>query len=108
MASLNAVLAGMGPLVRRTLGENIGLVTVEHADLGLVEVDVHQFEQVLLNLAVNARDAMVSGGRLTLETANVELDQEYCLAHPEAAPGPHDSRRPRPGWTGPRCACAGP
>ena len=59
------------------------------ADSGLehVEVDVHQLEQVILNLAVNARDAMPSGGRLTLETGNVELDEEYCRIHPEVAPG---------------------
>jgi two-component system cell cycle sensor histidine kinase/response regulator CckA len=87
VASLNSVLKGMGPLLRHTLGENIDLVTIERDDLGLVEVDVHQFEQVLLNLAVNARDAMSSGGRLTLETANAELDQDYCLTHSEAIPG---------------------
>ena len=89
VASLNSVLKGMGPLLRHTLGENIDLITAEHDDLGLVEVDVHQFEQVLLNLAVNARDAMSSGGRLTLEAANAELDQDYCLTHAEVTPGPY-------------------
>jgi CheY-like chemotaxis protein len=87
VVSLNEVLVGMEPLLRRTLGEDIDLISRRDPDLGHVEADVHQFEQVLMNLALNARDAMVSGGRLTLETANVELDQEYCRTHPELAPG---------------------
>jgi two-component system cell cycle sensor histidine kinase/response regulator CckA len=85
--SLNDVLTGIEPLLRRTLGEDIDLACVQDPDLGHVEADVHQFEQVLMNLALNARDAMVSGGRLTLETANVELEEEYCRAHPQANPG---------------------
>jgi two-component system cell cycle sensor histidine kinase/response regulator CckA len=87
MASLNAVIAGMAPLLRRTLGEDIDLVTVLHPDLGQTEVDVNQFEQVLMNLAVNARDAMPLGGRLALETADVVLDEEYCRTHSDTAPG---------------------
>jgi PAS domain S-box-containing protein len=87
--SLNAVLEGMEPLLRRTLGEDIDLVTRTHLHLDLTEVDRHQFEQVLMNLALNARDAMPSGGRLTLATTNVELDEECCRAHPEIAPGPY-------------------
>ena len=87
VVSLNVVLDGMEPLLRRTLGEHIDLASRQDAGLGLVEADVHQFEQVVMNLAINARDAMISGGRLTLETANVELDEEYCRTHPEATPG---------------------
>ena len=87
VVSLNEILMGMEALLRRTLGEDIDLVALKAPDLGSVEADVHQFEQVIMNLAVNARDAMVSGGRLTLETGNVELDKEYCRTHPEATPG---------------------
>ncbi len=85
--SLNEVLTGMEPLLRRTLGENIDLATLQGSDLDLVEADLHQFEQLLMNLAVNARDAMPVGGRLTLETSNVALDDEYCRTHPDASPG---------------------
>jgi two-component system cell cycle sensor histidine kinase/response regulator CckA len=87
VASLNDVLAGIEPLLCRTLGENIDVASLPDPGLGSVEVDLQRFEQVLINLALNARDAMVSGGRLTLETSNVELSGEYCRSHPEAKPG---------------------
>jgi two-component system cell cycle sensor histidine kinase/response regulator CckA len=86
-ASLDDVLSGMEPLLRRTLGEDIDVLTLADSGVEQVEVDVHQLEQVILNLALNARDAMPSGGRLTLKTGNVELDEEYCRTHPEVAPG---------------------
>jgi two-component system, cell cycle sensor histidine kinase and response regulator CckA len=89
VVSLNDVVTGMESLLRRTLGENIGLVTLLAPDLGRVEIDRHQFEQVILNLAVNGRDAMPLGGTLTLETGNVELDAQYCLTHPETVVGSH-------------------
>jgi CheY-like chemotaxis protein len=84
---INDVIASMEPLLRRTLGEDIDLLTLFHPDLGLTEVDVHQFEQVVLNLAVNARDAMPHGGRLTIETGNVEIGEEYCRTHADCSPG---------------------
>jgi signal transduction histidine kinase/ActR/RegA family two-component response regulator len=87
VTSLNHIIATMEPLLRRTLGEDIDLRCLAEPGLGETEVDVNQFEQVIMNLAVNARDAMPAGGCLTLETANVELDEAYCAAHPEATPG---------------------
>jgi two-component system cell cycle sensor histidine kinase/response regulator CckA len=88
VTSLNTVLRGMEPLLRRTLGENIDLVTVLDANLGYCEIDVHQFEQVLMNLAVNSRDAMPAGGRLVIETGDVELGEDDCKNRPDATPGP--------------------
>ena len=87
VASLNAVLVEMESLLRRTLGEDVDLTTILDPDLGHAEIDVHQFEQVLMNLAVNARDAMPIGGRLTVETANVELGEDYCRSHADVSPG---------------------
>ncbi|OFW61904.1 MAG: hypothetical protein A2133_03125 [Actinobacteria bacterium RBG_16_64_13] len=89
VVSLNEVCTGMEPLLRRTLGEDMDLVLDLDPELGCVEADVHQFEQVLMNLAVNARDAMISGGTLTLETANVTLDDEFCRTNPHISCGDH-------------------
>ncbi len=84
---LNDIIRNVEPLLRRSLGESIELTTRLTPDLDHVEVDVHQFEQVLMNLAINARDAMASGGRLVLETCNSVLDQEYSRTHPWVTPG---------------------
>jgi PAS domain S-box-containing protein len=87
--SLNDVVTGTERLLGRTLGEHIELVTLLEEDLGPVEVDGSQFEQVLMNLAVNARDAMRDGGRLTIETDNVALSDEYCRQLGGTSPGQH-------------------
>jgi PAS domain S-box-containing protein len=87
VVSLNDILTGMEPLLVRTLGEDIELVIKRAPDLATAEVDRHQFEQVVMNLAVNARDAMPLGGLLTFETANLELDDDSCGVHPDRRPG---------------------
>ncbi len=86
---LNEVLASMEPMLRRIIGEDIDLVLALSADLGLARADHGQIEQVILNLATNARDAMPAGGKLTLETRNVDLDAAYSERHLGIAPGPH-------------------
>ena len=83
----NDVVANMDKLLRRLLGEDVELRTVLASDVAAVKADPSQLEQVVLNLAVNARDAMLNGGRLTIETQNVELDQEYVRGHLSAQPG---------------------
>src|SRR5881628_486526 len=85
----NGVVANMDKLLRRLLGEDVELRTVLAPDLAAVKADPSQLEQIVLNLAVNARDAMPNGGKLTIETQNVELDQEYVRGHLSAQPGPY-------------------
>jgi len=86
---LNGLLMELDKLLRRIIGEDIDLVTVLAEDLGRVKVDPGQIEQVILNLAVNAKDAMPNGGKLTIETANAELDEAYARSHIAVTPGPH-------------------
>jgi PAS domain S-box-containing protein len=86
---LNAVMAGMEMMVRRLVGEDVVLLTKLHPDLPRISADPSQLQQVLLNLAVNARDAMPRGGTLLIETGLVELDEHYPRQHPTAKPGLH-------------------
>jgi len=84
---LNTLLMDLDKLLRRIIGEDVELVTVLAEDLWRVKVDPGQIEQVILNLAVNAKDAMPNGGKLTIETANVELDEAYARNHFSVIPG---------------------
>jgi PAS domain S-box-containing protein len=86
---LNTAVAGMIQMVSRVIGENIELAFLPGGNLGCVKADPTQMEQVVLNLVVNARDAMPDGGRLTIETSNVELDREYAAHHAVVEPGPY-------------------
>lgn len=84
---LNDLVLDMAKMLPRLLGEDISVSTSLSSDLGMVKADQGQIEQVIMNLAVNARDAMPEGGTLRIETANVELDQAYAWQHPGAKPG---------------------
>jgi PAS domain S-box-containing protein len=85
--NLNDVVAEMDSLLRRLIGEDIRLVSVPGKDLGNVKADPGQIEQVIANLVVNSRDAMLQGGNLTIETANVELDDLFAQGHENVSPG---------------------
>jgi two-component system cell cycle sensor histidine kinase/response regulator CckA len=86
---LNAVVQGAEKLLERLIGEDIELVVILNPGLGRVKADAGQLEQIIMNLAVNARDAMPAGGRLTIETTNVDLDEEYAAGHAGVTRGPH-------------------
>ncbi|MBW1977248.1 MAG: response regulator [Deltaproteobacteria bacterium] len=88
--NLNEILADMEGMLRRTMGEDVEFASILEPDLGLARVDASQIEQVIMNLSVNARDAMSGGGKLTFETANVDLDPAYFKIHGvEPKPGPY-------------------
>lgn len=84
---LNALVSEMEKMLRRLIDENIDLAAILDPNLGRVKADPGQVEQVIMNLVVNARDAMPTGGHLTIETRNMELDETYAAGHTEAQPG---------------------
>jgi len=86
---LNFIVAEMGKMLPSLVGEDLELVTSTHAMRGQVKADRSQLEQVILNLAINARDAMPNGGKLTIETSNVVLDEAYASRHSGVQPGPY-------------------
>lgn len=86
---LNAIVVNLDKLLRRLIDDNIEMTTRVQQSLGKVKADPAQVEQVIMNLVVNARDAMPKGGRLVLETCNVELDADYAADHVTVKPGPY-------------------
>jgi CheY-like chemotaxis protein len=83
----NRLIAGLSDLLNRTLGERVSVETVVSAGLWQTEVDTAELESSILNLAINARDAMAEGGKLTIETGNAFLDEDYCLIFEDLKPG---------------------
>jgi two-component system cell cycle sensor histidine kinase/response regulator CckA len=89
ITDLNRVVAEAEKILRRLIGEDIELKFLPNRNLGKIKVDPGQIEQVIMNLAVNARDAMPNGGTLTFETGNIDLDEAYAARHKFAVPGPY-------------------
>lgn len=89
IADVNHCVAETFELLKRTLGEPISIEIIPGANIWPISIDIREFENAIINLAVNARDAMPKGGKLTIETSNVVLDEAYTLQHPEVAAGPY-------------------
>jgi PAS domain S-box-containing protein len=89
IVDLNGLVVNVDRMLRRLLGEDVELVTVQDPELWRVRIDPGQFEQVLVNLAVNARDAMPDGGTLVIETRNDNLDEDFARTHATVQAGPH-------------------
>jgi two-component system cell cycle sensor histidine kinase/response regulator CckA len=87
--NLSTLVAEIQGMLQRLIGEDIGLVVVPGKEVGNVRADRGQIEQVIMNLAINARDAMTNGGLLTIETRDVVLDEAFAAEHPSVQPGPH-------------------
>ena len=86
---LNGAIGGLEPMVRQLIGENMRLVVKLDHDAGHIRADGGQLDQILVNLVVNARDAMPDGGTVTIETENVTVDEPYAIAHFDVKPGPY-------------------
>jgi PAS domain S-box-containing protein len=86
---VNEIVGGMGPMLERIIGDDVQVAIELAEEVSAVEADRAQIERVVLNLAANARDAMPGGGRLTIETADVVLEDSYVATHGEVTPGPH-------------------
>jgi two-component system, cell cycle sensor histidine kinase and response regulator CckA len=86
---LNEIVTDMEKMLQPVIGEDLELVALLESDLGNVKADRGQIEQVIMNLVVNSRDAMPAGGKLTLETRNVDLDESFVREHGEVRPGPY-------------------
>jgi signal transduction histidine kinase len=89
VCDLNHIVEETEKMLRRLIGEDVRVAVALGEGLGRVRADPGQLEQVIMNLALNARDAMPSGGKLVIETSNVDLDESYARSHPEARPGPY-------------------
>lgn len=85
--NLNEVVLSLSKMIHRVIGEHIEVEIISQPDLNTIRADKGQMEQILMNLCINARDAMPEGGKITIETVNKELDQEYCRANSWAKPG---------------------
>ncbi len=89
LLDLNMIISEMKTMLERLIGTEVELIARLDAELGPVRADASQIEQVIMNLVVNGRDAMPYGGKLVIETANVELDESYAAAHVDVEPGPY-------------------
>jgi PAS domain S-box-containing protein len=89
VVDIGEVVTRLSPMLQRLIGEDVTVTVVSPESSWPVEADRSQLEQVIVNLAVNARDAMPRGGRLTIEIANVDLNEQYAETHAEVSPGPH-------------------
>src|SRR5208283_2894508 len=85
--NINDIITNLNKMLKRLIGEDIKLKTARAPDLGNVKADLSQIEQIIINLAVNAKDAMPDGGQLLIGTANVELDEQYAMKHNAVIPG---------------------